>query len=105
MSTQPQADLPLVPRALTGFGRTSPTVANVLSTPDVELIATAVRRVADASASSPSYLPRGIVARGLGRSYGDHSCNGGGIGVDMTPLNSIHSSSCDTANPDLDARL
>jgi len=103
MSTQPDADLPLVPRALTGFGRTSPTVAHVLSTPDVELIATAVRRVADASASSPSYLRRGIVARGLGRSYGDHSCNGGGIVVDMTPLNSIHSISGDTAIADVDA--
>jgi decaprenylphospho-beta-D-ribofuranose 2-oxidase len=103
MSTQPDADLPLVPRALTGFGRTSPTVAHVLSTPDVELIATAVRRVADASASSPSYLRRGIVARGLGRSYGDHSCNGGGIVVDMTALNAVHSISSDTAVADVDA--
>jgi decaprenylphospho-beta-D-ribofuranose 2-oxidase len=103
MSTQSEADLPLVPRALTGFGRTSPTVAHVLSTPDVELIAAAVRLVADASASSPSYLRRGIVARGLGRSYGDHSCNGGGIVVDMTPLNSIHSISGDSAIADVDA--
>jgi len=43
------------------------------------------------------------VARGLGRSYGDHSCNGGGIVVDMTPLNSIHSISGDTAIADVDA--
>jgi decaprenylphospho-beta-D-ribofuranose 2-oxidase len=103
MSTQPEADLPLVPRALTGFGRTSPTVAHVLSTPDVELIAAAVRRVADADSNSPSYLRRGIVARGLGRSYGDHSCNGGGIVVDMTALNAVHSISSDTAVADVDA--
>jgi decaprenylphospho-beta-D-ribofuranose 2-oxidase len=103
MSTQPDADLPLVPRALTGFGRTSPTVAHVLSTPDVELIAAAVRRVADAGSSSPSYLRRGIVARGLGRSYGDHSCNGGGIVVDMTAVNTVHSISSDTAVADVDA--
>jgi decaprenylphospho-beta-D-ribofuranose 2-oxidase len=103
MSTQPDADLPLVPRALTGFGRTSPTVAHVLSTPDVELIAAAVRQVADASSSSPSHLRRGIVARGLGRSYGDHSRNGGGVVVDMTPLKTVHSISSDTAIADVDA--
>ncbi|MDT5299499.1 MAG: decaprenylphospho-beta-D-ribofuranose 2-oxidase, partial [Mycobacterium sp.] len=103
MSTQPDATLPLKPRALTGFGRTSPTVAHVLSTPDVELIAAAVRQVADASSSSPSHLRRGIVARGLGRSYGDHSCNGGGVVVDMTPLKTVHSISSDTAIADVDA--
>ena len=96
-------DLPLTPRSLTGFGQTAPSVAQVLSTPDVEVIAAAVRQVADASASSPSYLRRGIVARGLGRSYGDHACNGGGIVVDMTRLNRIHSLSSETAIADVDA--
>src|SRR6478735_4240772 len=96
-------DLPLTPRSLTGFGQTAPSVAQVLSTADVEVIAAAVRQVADASASSPSYLRRGIVARGLGRSYGDHACNGGGIVVDMTRLNRIHSLSSETAIADVDA--
>ncbi|MCV7207316.1 FAD-binding oxidoreductase [Mycolicibacterium canariasense] len=96
-------DLPLTPRSLTGFGRTAPSVAQVLSTPDVEVIAAAVRQVADADAASPSYLQRGIVARGLGRSYGDHACNGGGIVVDMTRLNRIHSLSSETAIADVDA--
>lgn len=96
-------DLPLTPRSLTGFGQTAPSVAQVLSTPDVEVIAAAVRQVADASAASPSYLRRGIVARGLGRSYGDHACNGGGIVVDMTRLNRIHSLSSETAIADVDA--
>ncbi|KDE99649.1 decaprenylphosphoryl-beta-D-ribose oxidase [Mycolicibacterium aromaticivorans JS19b1 = JCM 16368] len=95
--------LPLTPRSLTGFGRTAPSVAQVLSTPDVDVIADAVRQVADADASSPSYLRRGIVPRGLGRSYGDHACNGGGIVVDMTRLNRIHSLSADTAVADVDA--
>lgn len=96
-------DLPLTPRSLTGFGRTAPSVAQVLSTPDVEVIAAAVRQVADADAASPSHLRRGIVARGLGRSYGDHACNGGGIVVDMTRLNRIHSLSSETAIADVDA--
>ncbi len=96
-------DLPLTPRSLTGFGQTAPSVAQVLSTPDVEVIAAAVRQVADASAASPSYLRRGIVASGLGRSYGDHACNGGGIVVDMTRLNRIHSLSSETAIADVDA--
>ncbi|MDX1871432.1 FAD-binding oxidoreductase [Mycolicibacterium sp. 120266] len=96
-------DLPLTPRSLTGFGRTAPSVAQVLSTPDVEVIAAAVRQVADAGTASPSYLRRGIVARGLGRSYGDHACNGGGIVVDMTALHRIHSLSAETAVADVDA--
>ncbi|BBZ78275.1 putative oxidoreductase [Mycolicibacterium anyangense] len=93
----------MTPRSLTGFGRTAPTVAQVLSTPDVEVIAAAVRQVADADSSSPAHLRRGILARGLGRSYGDQACNGGGIVVDMTRLNRIHSLSSETAIADVDA--
>ena len=96
-------ELPLTPRSLTGFGRTAPSVAHVLSTPDVEVIAAAVRQVADADSTSPSYLRRGILARGLGRSYGDQAGNGGGIVVDMTRLNRIHSLSAETAVADVDA--
>ena len=96
-------DLPLTLRSLTGFGRTAPSVAHVLSTPDVEVIAEAVRQVADADSASPSHLRRGIVARGLGRSYGDQAGNGGGIVVEMTRLNRIHSLSAETAIADVDA--
>lgn len=62
-----------------------------------------MRQVADASSHSPAHLRRGIVARGLGRSYGDHACNGGGIVVDMTPLKRVHSISAETAVADVDA--
>ncbi|EUA19154.1 putative decaprenylphosphoryl-beta-D-ribose oxidase domain protein [Mycobacterium xenopi 4042] len=47
---------PTTTKRLSGWGRTAPSVAQVLSTPDPELIAKAVARVADAGgrASSPA---------------------------------------------------
>ncbi len=44
-----------------------------------------------------------MIARGLGRSYGDNAQNGGGLVVDMTALNRIHSIDADTHLVDLDA--
>src|SRR6187402_33754 len=80
-------------RRLTGWARTAPSVAQVLSTPDPEVIAKAVSQ-ADA---------RGVIARGLGRSYGDNAQNGGGLVIDMSSLNTIHSMSADDAVVDVDA--
>ena len=81
---------------LMGFGRTAPSVAQVLSTRDPEVIAKAVAQVADAGG-------RGVIARGLGRSYGDNAQNGGGLVIDMTVLNRIHSIDADTYFVDVDA--
>jgi decaprenylphospho-beta-D-ribofuranose 2-oxidase len=73
-------------RALTGFGRTAPTIARVTEVHDPSQVLDALR--------SPG--PRGITARGLGRSYGDPAQNAGGLVLDMTGLNRIHSISADS---------
>ncbi|MBC6794875.1 FAD-binding oxidoreductase [Corynebacterium sp. LK28] len=90
-------------RTLTGWGRTAPTTAEVLSTQDVDQIAAAVARVADDNADKPSHLQRGVIARGMGRSYGDPAMNAGGLVIDMQQLNTIHSIDPDTAIVDVDA--
>jgi decaprenylphospho-beta-D-ribofuranose 2-oxidase len=89
-------DVPTTAKRLTGWARTAPTVAQVLSTPDPEIIAKAVAQVAAGGG-------RGVIARGLGRSYGDNAQNGGGLVIDMTPLDTIHSINGDTRIVDVDA--
>src|SRR3954469_904147 len=84
------------PRRLTGWARTAPSVAQVLSTPDAEVIAKAVSQASETGA-------RGVIARGMGRSYGDNAQNGGGLVVDMTALNRIHTMDSDTHLVDVDA--
>ena len=82
-------------KSLYGWGRTAPSTAHVLSTPDVDTIAKAVQVAAESG--------RGVIARGMGRSYGDPAQNGGGLVVDMQPLNQIHSIDPDTGIVDVDA--
>ena len=87
------------PQRLTGWARTSPSVAEVLHTPDPEEIVKVVARVATEAAEGRH---RGIIARGLGRSYGDNAQNGGGLVIDMTALNRIHSIDAGTRMVDVD---
>ncbi|KRE28055.1 decaprenylphosphoryl-beta-D-ribose oxidase [Mycobacterium sp. Soil538] len=91
-----RTEFPTTAKRLTGWGRTAPTVAQVLSTPDPEVIVNAVARAAE----QPD---RGVLARGLGRSYGDNAQNGGGLVIDMNALNRIHSINTDDALVDVDA--
>jgi decaprenylphospho-beta-D-ribofuranose 2-oxidase len=66
---------------LTGWGRTSPTAALVVRASDQ----------ADVTELLRGSGSRGLVARGLGRSYGDAAQNAGGTVVDMTGVDDIGS--------------
>ena len=97
--TMLSTEFPTTAQRLTGWGRTAPSVAQVLSTPDPEVIAKAVAQVAEA----PKGSRRGVIARGLGRSYGDNAQNGGGLVIDMNALDRIHSMDADSCLVDVDA--
>jgi decaprenylphospho-beta-D-ribofuranose 2-oxidase len=82
-------------RALSGWGRTAPSMARVLLDPTVEAIQQAVREAGD----------RGVIARGLGRSYGDPAQNAGGLVIDMTGLARIHSLDANSCLAEVDAGI
>jgi decaprenylphospho-beta-D-ribofuranose 2-oxidase len=74
-------------RQLSGWGRTNPSVATVHPAGDDAHL---VRLVTESGR-------RGVLARGLGRSYGDAAQNGGGLVVDMTARSRVLSVDAGTA--------
>ncbi len=78
---------------LTGWGRTAPTAATVRRAGAVELLQEAVTSAGE----------RGVIARGLGRSYGDAAQNAGGLVLDMTALDRIHGVDGSSRLVDVDA--
>lgn len=96
MNTTPA---PVTSELLTGWGRTAPSRADVLHPYDAGTVVDAVRRAAEQRSDGG----RGVLARGLGRSYGDVAQNAGGLVVDMTGLDTIHAIDPDDATVDVDA--
>lgn len=64
---------------LTGWGRTSPSACDVATPTNAGEVCLALQTV----------RPRGTIARGLGRSYGDAAQSGGGLVLDCTGITGI----------------
>ena len=82
-------------RLLSGWGRTAATAAQVRTPGSDEDVAALLRTAG----------PRGVVARGLGRSYGDAAQNAGGAVLDLRGLASVRAVDLPGARATVDAGI
>jgi decaprenylphospho-beta-D-ribofuranose 2-oxidase len=82
-------------RLLAGWGATAPTAADVTTPAGLDEV---VKAVGDAPR-------RGVLPRGLGRSYGDAAQNAGGLVVDLTGCTRVRRFDVDTGLIDVEAGL
>jgi decaprenylphospho-beta-D-ribofuranose 2-oxidase len=82
-----------IQRLLAGWGRTAASSASVVTPRDAD----------DVSDALESPGPRGVLARGLGRSYGDAAQNAGGTVLDATALAGVHELDLDRGVARVDA--
>jgi decaprenylphospho-beta-D-ribofuranose 2-oxidase len=90
-----RGDVSTEERLLTGWGRTAPTRAAV-SSPS---------RSGDVGALLTGAGERGVIARGLGRAYGDAAQNAGGAVIDTTGLDRVLASDLDRGVARVEAGL
>jgi decaprenylphospho-beta-D-ribofuranose 2-oxidase len=79
---------------LTGWGNTAPTAARVAHVEDIAGVAQAL---------DLGKRDGGLIARGLGRSYGDPAQNAGGVVADMTSFAGVHAIDLETGVITVDA--
>lgn len=79
MSTQSPLRLGEGEQLLTGWGRTCPSLAKVVPVSTVEQVQQCIKESG----------PRGVLARGLGRSYGDAAQSGGACVLDLKAISTI----------------
>lgn len=83
-------------KLLTGWGRTAATAARMTDVEDIAGVALAL----DAGKRDG-----GLIARGLGRSYGDPAQNAGGVVANMTAFAGVHNADLETGLITVDAGI